>query len=103
MRFFHRQNVHGLYRECDAWGPGAELVELQDYLASKLMFNVSRNETELIEEFCSAYYRKAARHIMRYMDVMAGAMHAAATNHSRPYFMSIGEVTGALPMSSRLS
>ena len=93
MRFYHEHNVKGFYREGDAWGPGAELVELQDYLASKLMFNVSRNETQLIEEFCAAYYGKAAPHIMRYMAVMAGAMHAAATNRTRPYFMSIGAVT----------
>ena len=76
LKFEHEHGVIGYYGEGLAYElPGRDLVELVIYLQSKLLWNVGRNSTELIDHFLTSYYGAAAPHIYKYMRAMLDSMH----------------------------
>jgi hypothetical protein len=53
VRYLERNGVRGLFQEGSYVGPGGDMDELKNYLLGRLMFDSSRNDTEVIKTFVS--------------------------------------------------
>jgi hypothetical protein len=76
LKYQHERGVIGYYGEGLAYElPGRDLVELVVYLQSRLLWDVDRNATALMEHFLNSYYGAAAPHVVVYMTTMIDSMH----------------------------
>ncbi len=68
IRYFAANNVCGVLMQ-GAWnGFGSELSDLRHYLISHLLWDPSRDGEQLIDEFVTLHYGKAAPAIMEWID-----------------------------------
>ena len=64
IRWFANHSVRGLYQEANYQSYGGDCAELKTYLMSKLMWDQSLNETDIVTEFLELYFSKSiAPHI----------------------------------------
>ena len=73
VRFFAAHNVLGLFEQGAYQSHGSEFSELRAWVLAQLLWNPSRDDRALIEEFLAGYYGQAAAAIRRYLDLMLGA------------------------------
>ncbi|MHB1310311.1 MAG: DUF4838 domain-containing protein, partial [Limisphaerales bacterium] len=73
VRFFAAHNVLGLFEQGAYQSHGSEFSELRAWVLAQLLWNPSRDDRALIEEFLAGYYGQAAPAIRRYLDLMLGA------------------------------
>jgi len=66
IRFFLENNVTGVFEQGAYQGPGAEMMELRAWVLAKLLWDPSRDDRELIKEFCRGYYGPGGEDIYRY-------------------------------------
>lgn len=78
IRFFHRNGVKGLFMQGPA--PGAEMGDLRNYIISNMIWDPTRDESTLMDEFLSLRYGKAAGEVRRYIDLVHDAA-ARGTQH----------------------
>jgi hypothetical protein len=79
VRYLIKNGVVGLFQEGSYEGPGGDMDELKDYLLGRVMWDQSRNDTEVINTFLEGYYGAAsAPHILAYMKTMHDSAHAHA-------------------------
>ena len=70
IRWFANHSVRGLYQEANYQSYGGDCAELKTYLMSKLMWDQSLNETDIVTEFLELYFSKSiAPHIQAYLDL----------------------------------
>uniref|UniRef100_A0A7S2FVV3 Uncharacterized protein n=1 Tax=Haptolina brevifila TaxID=156173 RepID=A0A7S2FVV3_9EUKA len=62
------------YAEGESDSDGGELAELKAFLLSKLIWDPTLNETELIGTFLTGYYGAAAQHLREYMQALTDAV-----------------------------
>ena len=80
-RYFQQHGVTGIFQEGAYQSPGSDLMELKDYLSTRMMWDPSQDDRQVIDQFLRLYYGGAAPHVRLYMDTI----HAAAVDTS--YFM----------------
>jgi hypothetical protein len=82
IKFYAVHGVNGLMVQCDYQGPGGELAELRQYLASQLMWDPTQDPMAIREDFCRKYYEDAAPQVLEFLRRMdqlgAGPAHAFA-------------------------
>ncbi len=79
VRFFHQNNVKGLFEQGAYQSSGAEMAEMRAWVLAQLMWNPKLDDRELIHEFLNGYYGAgAARYIRDYMNLM----HTASRGHN---------------------
>lgn len=66
--------VIGVFQQGDGFNFRGNFNELKSWVYAHLLWNPALNENELIQEFISGYYGKAAGHIREYWDLIQGAM-----------------------------
>jgi hypothetical protein len=75
IAFLAENGVTGIFNEAAYIGPGGDFAELNDYMASKIMWEPSLNGTEVMAGFLRGYYgREAAHHVQAYIDVLTDRM-----------------------------
>jgi hypothetical protein len=70
IKFYLQHGVTGIYEEADYFTPGGELAELRTYLMAKTLWDPSYDTDKAIDEFCAAYYGRAAGPIRQYLDLI---------------------------------
>jgi len=78
IRLFARNNVKGIF----AQGPesGANLGALRNYLICKLLWDPTRSERQLMDEFLALYYGDQAGAVRQYIDILQAAGVASDTH-----------------------
>lgn len=74
VKFFAEHNVKGLFEQGSYNTYGAEMAELRAWVLAKLLWNPSRDSSELIDEFIGGYYGPAGPAVKRYLDVIHDAV-----------------------------
>lgn len=67
---YSNHGVNGVMVQCDYQGPGGELAELRQYLASQLLWDPKRHPREIRLEFCRGYYGPAADDVLQFLTLM---------------------------------
>lgn len=70
VRFFAAHHVRGLFEQGAYQGYGAEFSELRAWVLAQLLWDPSRDDRQLIDEFLAGYYGPAAPFIRRYMTLL---------------------------------
>jgi hypothetical protein len=68
VRFFHENGVKGLFMQGPA--AGAEMGGLRNYIISNLIWDPTRDESSLMDEFLDLHYDGAAEHVRKYIDMI---------------------------------
>ena len=78
VRFFAANNVTGIFGQ-GAWGAatGTEFAELRRWVLCKLYWDPTLDSEKLIDEFLAGYFRAAAEHLRKYIDVFHDASNAS--------------------------
>jgi len=77
IRFLNQHHVYGMFEQGSTGIPKvSDLPELRAWVISKLLWNPSLNEEELMKEFAEGYYKEAAPYILTYLNVMKEAIAA---------------------------
>jgi hypothetical protein len=75
IRFSVQNNARGLFMQGP--GPGANLGGLRNYLICNLLWNPTRDENELIDEFLTLHYGSQAGAVREYIDIIHDAAEAS--------------------------
>ncbi len=67
IEFFMSKNVYCLMAEAEDYDTELWTIELKTYIYSKLMWDVSLNVNELLEEYCRYYYGIVADDVLDYI------------------------------------
>jgi len=70
IRFYAAHHVNGLMVQANYQGPGGELAELRQYLASQLMWDPEQDPMEIRQDFCLGYYGAAAQGVQQFLALM---------------------------------
>lgn len=73
VKFFHQNNVKGVFEQGNYQGPSGEFGELRAYLLSKLLWNPYMTEDEYytcMDEFLRGYYGNGWEYIRKYINFM---------------------------------
>jgi hypothetical protein len=74
LRFFHTNQVRGMFEQGAYQSPGSEMSELRAWVLARLLWNPFQDDRALIREFVEGYYGTAAApHILGYLELMVGA------------------------------
>jgi hypothetical protein len=73
VRFFVDHNVVGLFEQGDAESGVGDFVGLRAWLLAHLMWDPSRDDQQLIDEYLAGYYGAAAPHLREYLDLISSA------------------------------
>lgn len=74
VKFFAEHNVKGLFEQGSYNTYGAEMAELRAWVLAKLMWDPSRNEKQLIDEFIEGYYGPAGPAVKSYLNLTHDAV-----------------------------
>ena len=74
VKFLVANGVRGIYQEGAYTGPGGDMTELKDFLLSRMMYDPSLNDREVIADFVLDYYGGAAPFVQNYLDIMHGSV-----------------------------
>jgi len=74
VRFFVRHNAIGVFEQGDAGCGVGDFVRLRAWLLSHLLWDPSRDEKKLAQEFLQGYYGPAAPHLAAYLDLVQEAI-----------------------------
>lgn len=67
IKYFISKNVYCLLAEAEDYDTEIWTIELKTYIYSKLMWDVSLNVNELLEEYCRYYYGPVADDVLNYI------------------------------------
>ncbi|HOX37521.1 MAG TPA: DUF4838 domain-containing protein [Candidatus Brocadiia bacterium] len=70
IKYYAAHGVNGLMIQGNYQGPGGELAELRQYLASQLMWNPERDPGMIRLEFCNGYYGASANDVLDYLSLL---------------------------------
>jgi len=73
IKYYAAHRVNGLMVQANYQGPGGELAELRQYLASQLMWDPGRDPGMIRLEFCRGYYGKAEEEVLHYLALLDAA------------------------------
>jgi len=94
INFFEQNGVTGIYEESCYYTKGSELQELRNYIIAKTLWDPSYDTDKAIDEFCAAYYGKAAPDIRAYLNLVQRSAQSNPDMHVRIYSPpSVGYLT----------
>ncbi|MBM3880783.1 MAG: DUF4838 domain-containing protein [Verrucomicrobia bacterium] len=70
VRFFARHNVKGLFEQGAYQSFGSEFSELRAWVLAQLLWDPTKDDRALIDEFLGGYYGPAAPHLRQYLELM---------------------------------
>ena len=72
IRFFAANRTIGIFQQGDAFNVGAgDFLPLRAWMHAKLLWDPSRDQRALTDEFLSGYYGAASPHLAKYLDLIA--------------------------------
>lgn len=69
LKFMHDNRVSAVFEQGNR-EIGGEFAELRAYLIDKLLWNPDINVHEVMNDFLTGYYGKAAKHVKKYIDLL---------------------------------
>jgi hypothetical protein len=82
VRFFQRHNVRGVFEQGAYQSHGSEMAELRAWVLAQLLWDPTRDDQALIDEFLGGYYGAAAKPIRNYLALL----HEASQGHKLTCF-----------------
>jgi hypothetical protein len=76
LRFFIKNHTIGLFEQGDAGSGTGDFVRLRAWLLAHLMWDPSKDENALINEFLEGYYGPAAPFLRQYLDLLLDSAEA---------------------------
>lgn len=70
LKAYAKHGVNGVMVQANYQGPGGELAELRQYLASQLLWDPTRDPMEIRREFCDGYYGPASAAVLAFLALM---------------------------------
>ncbi len=70
LKAYAKHGVNGVMVQANYQGPGGELAELRQYLAAQLLWDPTRDPTEIRREFCDGYYGTASAQVQAFLSLM---------------------------------
>lgn len=67
LRFFLRNNVHGVFMQANGNGNAGEMSDLRNYVLARCLWNPGLEDWALVEEFCRLHYGAAAGAMLDYL------------------------------------
>jgi hypothetical protein len=67
VKFFARNNVHGVFMQANGNGNSGEFCDLRNYVMSHCLWDASLDSWDLVEEFCRLHYAEASGPILEYL------------------------------------
>ena len=97
IRFFVANHARGLFMQCAGGSQGTEMADLKNYLICNLMWDPSRDENKLMEEFLTLHYGQAAGPIREWIALIHGnaeqkGIHRACFGTMKDYGIDEGIV-----------
>jgi hypothetical protein len=89
LRFFIKNHAIGLFEQGDAGSGTGDFVRLRAWLLAHLMWDPSRDENALIDEFLRGYYGAAGPLLRQYLDLLHDQAEAAGV-YLRCYMQDTG-------------
>ncbi|MAG16538.1 MAG: hypothetical protein CMJ21_00555, partial [Phycisphaerae bacterium] len=80
VRFFVANHARAIFMQAAGNGVSAELSELRNYMITSLIWDPNRSGQQLMDEFLSLHYGKAAAPIRRYIDLIHDAAEASGAH-----------------------
>ncbi|MFQ5461988.1 MAG: DUF4838 domain-containing protein, partial [Phycisphaerae bacterium] len=77
IRFFRDHHVQGVMEQGAYTSIGTEMAPLRAWVLAKLLWNPSRDDKALIEEFAQGYFKQGARPILEYLAMLHDSTDAA--------------------------
>lgn len=85
-RFFRANGVRGIFEEGNGQSNGSDFAEMRSWVEGQLLWDPSRDDKALIDEFLRGYYGPAARPIRKTLDLFANVPDARIYDPPmRPY------------------
>lgn len=82
VRYFVKNHARGIFMQCAGGTTGAEFSDLRNYIICNLLWDPTRDGEELMAEFLSLHYGRAAAPIRRFIDrVHAQALLSGKHRH----------------------
>ena len=78
LRFFAENNVIGVFEQGDAMNGTGDFLPLRVWLLAHLMWDPSRDQAALREEFLQGYYGPAAPYLAQYLDLVNAPAQSAS-------------------------
>jgi hypothetical protein len=70
VRFLAEHGVNGVFMQAPGNAQNTELSELRNYLISRLLWDPKRDDRQIIDEFVTLYYGKAAGKVREYLTLI---------------------------------
>lgn len=70
LQLYERMGIEHIYRQNTKGSQIRSMSALNAYLTGKLMWNVDEDLTELIDDFCTNYYKSGATYMQQYLNMM---------------------------------
>ena len=67
LRFFQRNNVHGVFLQANGNGNAGEFSDLRNYVMARCLWDPALDDWALTKEFCALHYQEAAAPILEYL------------------------------------
>lgn len=80
LKFYGSHRINGVMIQGNYQGPGGELAELRQYLASQLLWDPRRDPYMIRLEFCNGYYGRAASDVLAFLELMDQAAEDSGTH-----------------------
>lgn len=82
IRYFANNNTQGIFAQSDMGNDSAALSKLRHYVIAKLLWNPKQDETALITEFVTHYYKESASEMVEYLALLESLMMTRPNVHS---------------------
>jgi hypothetical protein len=79
LRFFTENHAVGVFEEGGYMATAGNFVQMHAWMISHLLWEPSRDDRKLMQEFLDGYYGAAAPHLSAYIDLVSDAMTRPGT------------------------
>lgn len=80
VRYFLKNNVHGLFMQANGNGLSGEMSDLRNYLIARMIWNPNFDDKAILEEFVRLHYKGAGQTILDYINMFHDNADAAGLN-----------------------
>jgi len=103
VRYFVKNHARGLFMQGAGGARGTDLQGLRNYVACNLMWDPTRDDQALIDEFIALHYGEAADHVREYLAILEAAatreeIHHHCFGHGGAYGVTRTTVAEAMPV-----
>jgi hypothetical protein len=80
VRYFLKNNVHGLFMQANGNGLSGEISDLRNYLMARMIWNPNFDDKAILEEFVRLHYKGAGQTILDYINMFHDNAEAVGVN-----------------------